>query len=345
MSFQIGVVGGSGYTGAELLRLLHAHPEAEVVLATGDSNAGARVASLYPSLAAAYPDLAYTPVDPAAMAGLNLVFVALPHGASQQVIPALVEAVPHVVDLGADFRLAPAVYEQWYGEEHVAPELQAQFAFGLPEVFRADVLAKAHVAAPGCYPTVSSLTLAPLLADGLVAREGILVDAMSGVSGAGRGAKVTSLFSEVDETIATYGLLTHRHTAEMEHVLGHVAGAPVQVLFTPHLAPMIRGIHATTHATPIVDGLSTESLLVRYREYYADEPFVVITDEPPTTKACAGANTVQITVRYDARTNRVLALGVMDNLVKGASGQAIQNANLLLGIPETTGLPVTGLMP
>jgi len=212
-------------------------------------------------------------------------------------------------------------------------------------VFRSEIRAAAHVASPGCYPTVSSLALAPLLADGLVAKEGLLVDAMSGVSGAGRGAKVTSLFSEVDETIATYGLLTHRHTAEMEHVLGHVAGAPVQVLFTPHLAPMIRGIHATTHATPIVDGLSTESLLARYREYYADEPFVVITDDPPTTKSCTGANTVQLTARYDARTNRVLALGVMDNLVKGASGQAIQNANLLLGIPETTGLPVTGLMP
>lgn len=279
------------------------------------------------------------------MAGLDLVFVALPHGASQTVIPGLVERVPHVVDLGADFRLAPAVYEAWYGEEHTAPELQPRFAFGLPEVFRSEVLAKDHVASPGCYPTVSSLTLAPLLADGLVAHDGILVDAMSGVSGAGRGAKVTSLFSEVDETIAAYGLLGHRHTAEMEHVLGHVAGGPVQVLFTPHLAPMIRGIHATAHATPVVGGLSTESLLARYRAYYAEEPFVVVTDEPPTTKACTGANTVQITVRYDARTNRVLALGVMDNLVKGASGQAIQNANLLLGLPETTGLPVTGLMP
>ena len=345
MAYRIGVIGGSGYTGVELLRILHSHPEAEVVLTTADSNAGAMVGELYPSLQAAYPHLAYSSVEAASLDGLDLVFVALPHGASQAIMPGVLSSVPHVVDLGADFRLPPALYKEWYGEEHTAPDLQESFAFGLPEVFRSKIGSSAHVASPGCYPTVSSLTLAPLLANGVVAHEGILVDAMSGVSGAGRSAKVTSLFSEVDGTIAAYGLLNHRHTAEIELVLSHVAGVPVSVLFTPHLVPMVRGIHATAHARPIQSGLSTEALLAMYREYYADEPFVVVTDSPPTTKACMGANTLHMTVRYDARTDSILALGVIDNLVKGASGQAIQNANILLGIPEATGLPITGLMP
>ena len=345
MAYRIGVIGGSGYTGVELLRILHSHPEAEVLLATADSNAGAMVGELYPSLHAAYPHLAYSSVESASFDGLDLVFVALPHGASQAIMPGVLSIVPHVVDLGADFRLPPALYKEWYGEEHTAPDLQGSFAFGLPEVFRSNIVSSAHVASPGCYPTVSSLALAPLLANGVVAPEGILVDAMSGVSGAGRSAKVTSLFSEVDGTIAAYGLLNHRHTAEIELVLSHVAGVPVSVLFTPHLVPMVRGIHATAHARPIQSGLSTEALLAMYREYYADEPFVLVTDAPPTTKACMGANTLHITVRYDARTDSVLALGVIDNLVKGASGQAIQNANILLGIPEATGLPITGLMP
>ena len=345
MAYRAAVVGASGYTGAELLRLLAGHPDIEVGMVTADSNAGAKVRDLYPSLAAAYGDLTYEPATPTDLAGFDVGFLGLPHGESQRVVPELVDTVGHLVDLAADFRLPLADYEQWYGEAHAAPSLIDRFAFGLPELYRDEVAGARHVAAPGCYPTTSSLALAPLLAAGLVEPTGIVVDAVSGVSGAGRGLKTTSLFAEVDENVVAYGLLTHRHTAEMELALTHVAGTPVQVLFTPHLVPMTRGILATCYARPAVDGLTTASLLAAYRDFYADEPFVVVSDASPSTKATLGSNCAHVSVRYDDRTGTVLALGALDNLVKGASGQALQCANLVLGLPETTGLPVVGLMP
>jgi N-acetyl-gamma-glutamyl-phosphate reductase len=345
MAYRAAVVGGSGYTGVELLRLLAGHPALEVGLVTADSNAGASVTDLFPSLAGAYPRVAYEHFDPADVAGFDVVFLALPHGESQRIAPELADAVGHLVDLGADFRLPPAAYEQWYREPHTAPALVERFAFGLPELHRADIVAARHVAAPGCYPTAAALALAPLLAAGLVEPTGVVVDAVSGVSGAGRGLKATSLFSEANENVVAYGLLDHRHTGEMEMALGHVAGREVQVLFTPHLVPMTRGILATCYARPAVSGLSTERLLDVYRDFYADEPFVVVTDAPPATKATLGSNAAHVSVRHDARTGTVLALGAIDNLVKGASGQAVQCANLLLGLPEPTGLPTIGLMP
>jgi len=344
MAYRAAVVGGSGYTGAELLRLLTGHPEVEVVVVTADSNVGASVGELFPSLAAAY-DLTYAPLDPADLAGLDVVFLALPHGQSQTVARALVDSVGHVVDLGADFRLPHTDYETWYHEEHTAPDLLDRFAFGLPELYRAEIGAARHVAAPGCYPTTAALALAPLLCDGLVEPHGIVVDAVSGVSGAGRGLKFGSLFSEVNENVSAYGLLHHRHTAEMEMALSHVSGRGVQVLFTPHLVPMTRGILATCYARPAAERLTTAELLGRYEAFYDAEPFVVVTDGSPATKATLGSNAAHVTVRYDERTNTVLAIGALDNLVKGASGQAIQCANLLLGLPETTALPITGLMP
>jgi N-acetyl-gamma-glutamyl-phosphate reductase len=340
------VVGGSGYTGAELLRLLAGHPEIEVALVTADSNAGASVAERYPSLAMAYEGLTYESVAPADLAGLDLVFLCLPHGQSQAIAADLVDTVAHVVDLGADFRLPVGEYEQWYGEIHTAPDLVERFAFGMPELYRDQIAASRHVASPGCYPTSASLALAPLLAAGLVEPTGIVVDAVSGVSGAGRGLKATSLFAEVSDNVNAYGLLTHRHTAEMEQALGHVAGEAVQVLFTPHLVPMTRGILATCYARPVGGvSLSTDGLLAGYRDFYADEPFVHVTDGSPVTKATLGSNAAHVTVRYDARTDTVLAIGALDNLVKGASGQALQNANLVLGLPETTALSTIGLMP
>ena len=346
MAYRAGVVGGSGYTGAELLRLLAGHPEIEVALVTADSNAGATVGELYPSLAVAYDGLTYERVAPADLAGLDVAFLCLPHGQSQAIAADLVDTVAHVVDLGADFRLPVADYEQWYGEPHTAPALVDQFAFGMPELYRDQIVASRHVASPGCYPTSASLALAPLLAAGLVESTGIVVDAVSGVSGAGRGLKATSLFAEVSDNVTAYGLLTHRHTAEMEQALGHVAGAPVQVLFTPHLVPMTRGILATCYARPVPGvSLSTDGLLAGYRDFYADEPFVHVTDASPATKATLGSNAAHVTVRYDERTGTVLAIGALDNLVKGASGQALQNANLVLGLPETTGLSTIGLMP
>ena len=346
MAYRAAVVGGSGYTGAELLRLLAGHPEIEVALVTADSNAGASVAELYPSLAVAYEGLDYERVAPADLAGLDVVFLCLPHGQSQAIAADLVDTVAHVVDLGADFRLPVADYEQWYGEAHTAPELIGRFAFGLPELYREEIAGSRHVASPGCYPTSASLALAPLLAAGLVEPRGVVVDAVSGVSGAGRGLKTTSLFAEVSDNVNAYGLLTHRHTAEMEQALGHVAGDPVQVLFTPHLVPMTRGILATCYARPVAGvALSTDGLLAGYRDFYAGEPFVHVTDGSPGTKATLGSNAAHVTVRYDARTDTVLAIGALDNLVKGASGQALQNANLVLGLPETTGLSTIGLMP
>ena len=344
MAYRAAVVGGSGYTGAELLRLLVAHPDVEVVHVTADSNAGTTVASLYPSLAAAYPGLAYGPMDPAAVAGLDVVFLAMPHGASQSFAPGIVDQVGHVVDLGADFRLPPAEYARWYGEEHTAAGLVDRFAYGLVELYRDDVRGAQHAAVPGCYPTAASLALAPLFAAGLVEPH-VVVDAMSGLSGAGRGLKQSGHFSEADESVSAYGLLTHRHTAEIEQVLTHVGGVAVDALFTPHLVPMVRGMQATCHARPAVDGLTTAKLLDVYRDFYAGEPFVVVVDEPSPTKAATGANTCHVTVRFDERTGRVLALGVLDNLTKGASGGAVQNANVLLGLPETTGLPTVGVWP
>ena len=345
MSYRAAVVGASGYTGVELLRLLHGHPEIEVGVVTADSNAGAKVADLYPSLAPGYPETVYQGVDAAALAGYDVVFLCLPHGQSQQVAGELVDTVGHVVDLGADFRLPRADYERWYGEGHTAPELIGRFAFGMPELYREQIVAAQHVASPGCYPTASSLALAPLLAQGFVEPTGIVVDAVSGVSGAGRGLKTTSLFAEVDENVNAYGLLTHRHTAEMEQALSHVSGEDVQVLFTPHLVPMVRGILATCYARPQVAGLTTEALLDAYREFYRGEPFVVVTDGSPSTKAATGSNSVFVTVRNDPRTGTVLALGAIDNLVKGASGQAVQACNRVLGLPEPTGLPAIGMMP
>jgi N-acetyl-gamma-glutamyl-phosphate reductase len=336
---QVGIIGASGYTGVELLRLCAQHPHLEVVLATGDSQAGNRAAALYPSLAAAYPDLAFTPYDSAACEGLDLLFLALPHGASQEIVPDVRKRVGAVVDLAADFRLKDAdLYPRWYGEEHHHPELLAEAVYGLPELFRPDLTDATLVAAPGCYVTAAALALAPLVRLGLVETTGIIVDAASGVSGAGRGPKPATSFCTVDEDFTAYGLLDHRHTPEIEQATG------AQVLFTPHLAPMNRGILATCYARP-AGSTSTTELLDALGEFYGAEPFVVVSPASPSTKATLGSNTAHLTARYDERTGCVLAIAALDNLVKGASGQAVQCANVVLGLPETAGLPLVGLYP
>jgi N-acetyl-gamma-glutamyl-phosphate reductase len=345
MAYRAAVAGGSGYAGAELLRLLADHPEIEVVAVTADANTGAAVASLYPSLQAAYADLEFVALDPASLEGVDVAFLTLPHGESQRLVPMILGRVGHVVDLGADFRLPADVYEQWYGEPHSAPKTLDQFAYGIPELFRDDITTHEHAAAAGCYATAAALPLAPLLEAGVIAPDGIVVDALSGVSGRGRGLSTPSLFSEADESATAYGLLTHRHTGEMEHALARRAGQRAAVLFTPHLVPMVRGILATCHARPARDGLSSEALLEVLRDCYAAEPFVVVSEEPPVTKATTGSNAVHLTARYDVRTASVLAIAALDNLVKGAAGQMVQCANLLLGLPEATGLTAIGLMP
>ena len=336
---RVGIIGASGFTGAELLRLAAGHADLEVVFATGDTQAGTAVAALYPSLAAAYPRLTFTAYDPAAAAGLDVVFLGLPHGASQAIVPELVGKVGHLVDLAADFRLRDAsLYPQWYGETHTAPELLADFTYGLPELFRDELRAATHVAVPGCYPTAAALALTPFVRAGLIETSGIVVDAASGVSGAGRPPKPNTTFCTVDEDFTAYGLLDHRHTPEIEQATG------TSVLFTPHLAPMNRGILATCYARP-TGATSTAALLDALRGAYADEPFVVVTDGSPSTKATLGSNCAHLTARYDERTGWALAIAAIDNITKGASGQAVQCANLLLGLPETTGLPIVGVYP
>ncbi|MET0664366.1 MAG: N-acetyl-gamma-glutamyl-phosphate reductase [Acidimicrobiales bacterium] len=336
---RVGIVGASGYTGAELLRLAAGHPEMDVVLATGDTQAGAAVADLYPSLRPVYGDLVFEPYSPEAVDGLDIVFCGLPHGASQAIVPEVKDRVKWVLDLSADFRLKdPAAYPQWYGAEHTAPELLADFAYGLPELFRDELVGACGVAVPGCYPTAASLALAPLVRAGAVETTGIVVDAASGVSGAGRALEHGTQFCTVDEDFAAYGLLDHRHTPEMEQVLG------AQVLFTPHLAPMTRGILATCYARPS-SPTTTDKVLGLLRDAYVDEPFVTVLDGPPTTKAVLGSNSAMVTARADERTGWVLALCAIDNLVKGASGQAVQCANIVAGLPETLGLPLVGMYP
>ena len=335
---RVGIVGGSGYTGAELLRLCAQHPQLEVVVATGDTQAGNTVAGLYPSLAAAYPSLSFSPYEPTHFDGLDLLFLALPHGASQELVADLRKRVGKVVDLAADFRLADAaLYPRWYGEEHRAPDLLGQFVYGLPELFRDDIRSADLVAAPGCYVTAAALALAPLVGAGAIEPTGVIVDAASGVSGAGRAPKATSHFGTVNEDFRAYGLLDHRHTPEIEQATG------AQVLFTPHLAPMTRGILATCYARPA--GAATPQPLSVLRNFFAGERFVVVGDAPPSTKATYGSNCVHLTARYDERTGWIIVLAALDNLVKGASGQALQCANLLLGLDEGAGLPLAGVYP
>ena len=341
-TIKVGIIGASGYTGVELLRLCATHPEFRVVYATGDTQAGTRAGDLYPSVAAAYPDLVFAAYDPDEAAGLDVAFFALPHGQSQRIVPSLKGDVGHIVDLAADFRLREAdLYPTWYGEAHTAPSLLAEAAFGLPELFREDLKGAPLIAAAGCYPTAAALALAPFVAAGAVQPTGIIVDAASGVSGAGRGLKASTQFNTVDEDFNAYGLLTHRHTPEIEQAIG------AQVLFTPHLAPMNRGILATCYAWPVAgsDVNNSAEALALLAHRYAGEPFIVVSEASPSTKATLGSNCAHLSARVDPRTGWLVVLCALDNLVKGASGQAVQCANLAVGLPETTGLPTVGVYP
>ncbi len=339
---SVAVLGASGYVGAELLRLLAAHPDFQVVAATAGSREGKAVADVYPSLAAAYPGLTLGAMDPAVADGVDVAFCSLPHGASQKLVPELLKRAGHVIDLAADFRLKDAaLYPEWYGAEHTCPELLAEAVFGLPELDRSGLLGARLVAAPGCYVTAAVLALAPLVKAGLVQPAGIVVDGASGVSGAGRKLVESTQFCMVDEDFTAYGLLRYRHTPEMEQAIG------AQILFTPHLAPMNRGILATCYARPfsaLAAGHANEALEALAKAY-ADEPFVVVSERSPSTKATLGSNAAHVTARADARTGWVVSICALDNLVKGAAGQAVQCANAVLGWPETTGLPIAGLVP
>lgn len=333
------ILGASGYVGGELLRLCAGHPALRATRLFGDSKAGQPLGAVHPHVAPAYPQAVVESWTEEALGDVDLVFAALPHGESQKLAATILERGVPLVDLGADFRLHdPADYARWYGEPHAAAALLDRFVYGIPELHRDAIRGAKAVAAAGCYPTSAILALKPLVDAGLIDPRSIIVDAASGVSGAGRGLKEATSFNTVDGSFAAYGLLSHRHTAEMEQELGGT------VLFTPHLVPMTRGILATCYATASAP-MAADAPLKALEAAYADEPFVHVTADPPATKWVAGSNAVQLTARYDERTGRVLALAAIDNLGKGAAGQMIQCANLMLGLDERAGLANCGVFP
>lgn len=338
---SVGILGASGYVGAELLRICAAHPEFKVIYATGDSQAGTLASLLYPSLTAAYPNLVFDEYSKDAAIKCDVVFLALPHEASLEIVPELVGNVRLVVDCSAAFRLKDAsLYPTWYGFEHTQPAALEAAVYGLPELYRSELKQAKLIATPGCYVTAASLALAPLVKAGVISTTGVIVDAASGVSGAGRAAKNSNLFCTVDEDFTAYGLLDHRHTPEIEQVTG------AQVLFTPHLAPMNRGILATCYARPVdAKTTSTASLLAVLSRAYVKEPFIVVRPSSPSTKATLGSNSAHLSARYDERTGYVIVLCAIDNLAKGAAGGAVQAANVALGLDETFGLSKVGMFP
>ena len=336
---SVAIIGASGFTGAELFRLLADHPHLDVAYTTGDSQAGVRAADLYPNLAARYPHVTFETFDVDRAAACDVVFLGLPHEASMSTAPALAGRVRCLVDLSAAFRLHDASqYPTWYGFAHDQPELLASAVYGLPELHRSELVDATLIATPGCHVTAATLGLAPLVRAGVIDPAKVVVDSITGVSGAGRAAKHTSMFTTVDSDVNAYGLLDHRHTPEIEQETG------AQVLFTPHIAPLSRGILSTSYATPVGD-LDTDGALAVLHEAYAGEPFVTVGRTVPSTKAVLGSNVAQITVRVDQRTSTVVVICAIDNLTKGASGGAVQAANVALGLPETAGLPMVGMAP
>jgi len=345
---RIAVLGASGYTGAELLRLLLAHPRAEIALLTADRRAGYDVAAVFPQFSPyALPKLVAIESVDWVGARLDLIFCALPHATTQKVVKQVFAALPaiRVIDLSADFRLAPDAYARWYGHEHHAPDLQRQAIYGLTEVYRAEI-ARAHlVANPGCYTTCAQLPLIPLLRANAIDAGEIVVDAKSGMTGAGRAAKEEMLFSEVSEGMHAYGVGHHRHMAELDQEFSKAAGREVIVTFTPHLVPMNRGILSTIYVRGA--SRSPQDLHDLLLKFYANEPFVHVLPfgHMPQTRHVRGSNMTFIGVAKDRIEGRAIIGAALDNLVKGASGQAVQNMNLMLGCPETTGLEQVALFP
>jgi N-acetyl-gamma-glutamyl-phosphate reductase len=333
---RIAILGATGYTALELVKILLRHDEAEIVAVTSRQEGSPPIAMVHPSLNRRL-DLNLEDLGPNEVAGrAECVFSCLPHGASASVIPSLLDAGCKVVDFSADYRLNdPNVFAEWYGEKHPDAGRLGKVVYGLPELFRDQIRGSQLVANPGCYPTSAILALAPLLKAKLIDPEGIIVDSKSGVSGAGRTPKLTTHFPECNESLSAYNVGRHRHTPEIDQVLSTAAGTKIEVIFTPHLIPMDRGILTTTYSRPIGD-LTEEKLLAALREFYADEPFVRVIDHLPGTKDVSDTNFCDVTVRLVR--GRVVTISCIDNLIKGASGAAVQNFNLLYGYPETAAL-------
>jgi N-acetyl-gamma-glutamyl-phosphate reductase len=342
---KVGILGASGYTGAELIRLLSRHPEAEITLLTADRHAGKRLASVFPHLGGlGLPDL--IKIDDADWDKAEVVFCGLPHSTTQEVIAKLPRKLK-VIDLSADFRFEdPETYAQWYGHAHLATELQKEAVYGLTEHKRAALKKTRLCAVPGCYPTASLLALLPLVAATQIDADDIIIDCKSGVTGAGRSVREDMLFAEVSEGIHAYGVAHHRHTPEMEQELSAAAGRRLKINFTPHLMPMNRGILSTIYVR-LANGSTAEDLRASLEQRYAEEPFVRVVPKgvAPATRHVRGSNHCLIGVFADRVPGRAILVSVLDNLVKGASGQAIQDMNVMQGIPETTGLEQQPLFP
>jgi N-acetyl-gamma-glutamyl-phosphate reductase len=341
---KVGIVGGTGYTGVELLRLLAAHPQVCLSAITSRSEAGTRVADMFPNLRG-HVDLAFSEPDAKTLQACDLVYFATPNGTAMKLVPDLLKAGVRVIDLAADFRLRnPAEWQKWYGEPHACVELLAQAVYGLPEVNRATIKKARVVANPGCYPTAVQLGFLPLLENNLVDSRFLIADAKSGVSGAGRKAEVHTLLCEASENFKAYGVRGHRHWPEIRQGLQQAAGKDVGLTFVPHLTPMIRGIHATLYA-PLTD--KTADLQAIYESRYRDEPFVDVmpSGAHPETRSVRGANHCRIAVHVPPTGDTVVVLAVIDNLVKGAAGQAVQNMNIMFGLDETLGLNNIAVVP
>ena len=340
------VIGASGYGGAETVRLLTTHPAVEIVHVTGETQQGQCLSALYPNLRQ-FVDQTLIAADAERIGrDSDITFVSLPSGKAMHLVPTLLAQGTKVIDIAADFRLRdPALYPRWYKFTHVAPAYLAEAVYGLPELHREAITRTRLLANPGCYPAAALLALLPLVRAGVVHTSGIIIDAKSGVSGAGRGGGGGFGYSEVNENVRAYGVVGHNHTAEIEQELSGIAGTPVQVVFTPHLVPMTRGILVTAYA-PLRQTLRETEALQLYEEAYQQASFVrVLHDDLPQTKATLGSNFCDVTVRIDARASMAIAIAAIDNLGRGAAGQAVQNMNLMCGLPETTGLLFPGLFP
>jgi N-acetyl-gamma-glutamyl-phosphate reductase len=341
---RVGIVGGTGYTGVELLRLLALHSDVEVVAITSRAECGRRVDELFPNLRGHY-ELSFSEPDVQLLAGCDMVFFATPHNVAMNLVPELLAAGARVIDLSADYRIRDAgLWSQWYGESHASPELLAEAVYGLPEFNREKIASARLVACPGCYPTSVQLGFMPLLAKGLVDAEQLIASSASGVSGAGRQAKVDNLLSEVSDSFKAYSVSGHRHLPEIEQGLSDISGQKAQVTFVPHLLPIVRGIHSTLFARLNDDTMDLQAL---YEEWYAQEHFVDVLPPGvfPQTRTVKGANRCQISIMVPQQRNTVVIMATIDNLVKGASGQAVQNMNIMLGLDETAGLRQVGLLP
>ncbi len=341
---KVGVVGGTGYTGVELLRLLALHPQVQLKAVTSRGAAGTLIADLFPNLRG-HIELAFTDPAPEVLASCDLVFFATPNGVAMGMARQLLDQRVRIIDLAADFRLRDAsVWQQWYGMEHACPELLKEAVYGLPEVNRAALASASLVANPGCYPTAVQLGLLPLIESGGIDCDTLIADCKSGVSGAGRGASVGALLSEASENFKAYAVPGHRHLPEIRQGLEAVKGGQVGLTFVPHLTPMIRGIHATLYARLQDQSVDLQSL---FEQRYADEPFVDVLPprSHPETRSVKGANDCRVAVHLAPDGQTVVVLSVIDNLVKGAAGQALQNMNIMFSLDERTGLEQIGLVP